>query len=254
MYKLFLDIGNSFVKWSSVVQGDYIHQNSIKLEHVLGSELTMFEEYGVPAEVYISSVADAASVDALKLIIQERWQVFPVQLSSQKLCCGLVNGYDDFSQLGDDRWFAMLGAIGIYSEPVIVVDAGTALTVDAVIDGKHQGGFIVPGLHGMRMALANSTADLSNVSATTLVNNDETVIQALASNTDSAILGGTLYMSAAFLNQLIGDLNDQFQTVFKVLLTGGEALQFSSLLDVNFDYIPDLVLQGMVNVEESVKK
>ncbi|QCU90922.1 type III pantothenate kinase [Thiomicrorhabdus sediminis] len=254
MYKLFLDIGNSYLKWASVIDGDYQCFEPLVMTEVLKDELAAFKAQGVPDEVYISNVGKADAVDALKLLIQEQFQVFPIVLSTQKQCCGLVNGYDDFSQLGVDRWFAMQGALGIYKEPCLIIDAGTALTIDAVIESQHKGGFIVPGLATMRQSLSLSTADLADYSERAISEDNESPFEGLATNTHSAILGGTLYMTAAFLNQLIVDLNAQFATQFKLVLTGGEAVQFGNLLDYDFDYVPDLVLQGMVNVEESVKK
>jgi len=252
MNKLFLDIGNSFIKWSTVINGEYTIYNPVQLDELLSRGLTSFSLGVVPDVVYFSSVANADHVDSLKQIIQNEWQVLPIQLTAQKSCCGLTSGYDNFNQLGDDRWFAMQGALGVYSVPTIVIDAGTALTIDAVVDGKHLGGLIVPGMNTMRQSLAINTANLLDVSNND-INSDINEIQLLGTNTTSAILGGTLYMAAAFINQVISDLNNQVGTQFKVIMTGGESAQLCCLLDCEYDYIPDLVLQGMVNVEESVK-
>jgi type III pantothenate kinase len=254
MIKLFLDIGNSYVKWATVIDGNYEVHESIQINTLLDEGIDYLCKYGKPDEVYISTVADAAKVDALKLFIQNMWHVFPIQLNAQQHCCGLTSGYDDFTQLGVDRWFALQGAIGIYSVPTIVIDAGTALTIDAVIDGQHQGGFIVPGVHTMRKSLAANTADLSEIDELIVQEQSNDSSQLLATNTSSAILAGTLYMAGAFINQVVNDLNSKVQTRFKVIMTGGESAQLCSLLDFEYDYIPDLVLQGMVNVEESVKK
>jgi len=257
MNKLFLDIGNSQLKWASVVDGEYLQSQSIALNRVIDSQLDCLNLESIPDEVYFSTVGKPQLVDNLKLLIQTVWQVLPVQLTSQQTCCGLKSGYEDFSALGDDRWFAMLGAIGVYDTPVIVIDAGTALTIDSVIDGQHKGGFIVPGLSTLRTSLANSTADLSDFSQSStegLNDIDKTDGSVLAVDTKSAILGGTLYMTAAFINQVVSDLNHQFSTQFKLIVTGGDAKVLASLIDSQFDYIPDLVLQGMVNVEESIKK
>ena len=252
MNKLFLDIGNSFIKWSTVINGEYNVHHSIQINDLLSNGLDSFNLESFPDTVYFSTVANADNVDALKLLIQSEWQVIPIQLTAQKSCCGLTSGYENFNQLGDDRWFAMQGAIGIYNVPTIIVDAGTALTIDAVVDGMHLGGLIVPGMNMMRQSLANNTADLLDVS-NSYKNSDNNEIQLLATNTSSAILAGTLYMAAAFINQVINDLNNQVGTQFKVLMTGGESQQLCRLLDYEYDYVPDLVLQGMVNVEESVK-
>ncbi|MEA1988654.1 MAG: type III pantothenate kinase [Pseudomonadota bacterium] len=252
MTKLFLDIGNSFIKWSTVINGEYTIYAPVHLDELLSLGLGSFNLNEMPDVVYFSTVANAEKVDSLKQIIQNEWQVLPIQLTSQKSCCGLTSGYENFNQLGDDRWFAMQGALGIYSVPTIIVDAGTALTIDAVVDGKHLGGLIVPGMSTMRQSLANNTADLLDVSKSDM-SSDINKMQLLGTDTTSAILGGTLYMAAAFINQVINDLNNQVGTQFKVIMTGGESEQLCRLLDSTYDYIPDLVLQGMVNVEESVK-
>lgn len=253
MKKIFLDIGNSYIKIATVINGQYELLEPITFETLFVDGLTCLEIDGGYDEVYFSSVGKSSSVDKLKSLIQETWQVFPIQFTSQQQCCGLTSGYKDFSQLGDDRWFAMQGAIGIFEQSFIIVDAGTALTIDAVMDGVHLGGFIVPGMFTMRKSLSTNTHNLK------LLTNPESNLESkssslLANNTQDAILGGSLYMTASFINHLVNDLNHQLQTQFKLILTGGESKALFSLLDYDFDYIPDLVLQGMVNVEESVKK
>ena len=251
MNKLFLDIGNSFIKYSTVINGEYTVYDSILLDDLLFNGLDFFGISNFADIVYFYTVACADKVDTLKLCIQNEWQVLPIQMTAQKSCCGLTSGYDNFNQLGDDRWFAMQGAMGIYNLPLIVVDAGTALTIDAVLDGQHLGGLIVPGMNTMRQSLATHTADLLEVRSSDIKSDCNELL--LGTNTASGILGGTLYMVAAFINQVINDLNNQVGTQFKIIMTGGESEQLCRLLDFEYDYIPDLVLQGMVNVEESVK-
>ena len=253
MNKIFLDIGNSYIKWASVTDEGYALHEPLTIEEVIDSELSAFDFDEVIDEVYFSSVGNSDGVDALKSLIQSEWQILPIQLTSQKSCCGLTSGYDNFSQLGDDRWFAMLGGVDMYSQPIVVVDAGTAITIDAVVEGQHLGGLIVPGLYTMRKSLATNTADLADYSMPQLSESESTPTL-LATDTASAILGGTLYMTASFINQVIDDLNRQLETQLKVLLTGGEAPQLLPLLDEEVEFIPDLILQGMVAVEESVKK
>lgn len=255
MNKIFFDIGNSFIKWATIVDGYYEYYAPIRMETLLAEGLEILELDKTFNEVYFSSVAHANHIDEFKSLIQSSFKVLPIQLTSQKRCCGLESGYKDFSKLGDDRWLAMLGAVELYQQPVIVIDAGTALTIDAIVNGQHQGGFIVPGLHTMRKSLSLSTADLSEFSMTDLADDQKNTSQELlATETTAAILGGTLYMTAAFVNQVIADLNQQLATQFKVIITGGDASQITSLIDADYEHIPDLVLQGMVFVEESVKK
>ncbi len=256
MNKLFLDVGNSRVKIALVSKSGYEVLPAIELSTFLMVESFDGALKGKKIEaVYIASVTSHENLERLKSFIQEKCQLFPVVLKAQTSACGLKSGYEDFHQLGDDRWMAMQGAIGFYKEPVIVISAGTAMTLDAVMDGKHLGGFIVPGLNSLRSSLAVDTAALSMVDESRLqMLSEEDIPGLLATNTETAILGGTLYMTVAYLNTIIADLNAQTKTTFKVILTGGNAHQLSALIDGQSEVISDLILQGMVNIEESVKK
>jgi len=253
MYKAFLDIGNSYIKTASIEGGYYQLHEPVGLQELLEEGLETLGLEKAPNEVYFSTVADVELVDALKSLIQSQWQVLPVQLTAQQQSCGLTSGYQDFSKLGDDRWFAMLGAIEICKKPFIVIDAGTATTIDAVVNGEHKGGFIVPGLHTMRGSLVEATADLDGYTKSEQVDRGN-ALDLLATDTSSAILGGTLYMTAAYINRLILDLTQQLETPFTLFLTGGEAASLLPLIDSQCELISDLVLHGMMFFEESVKK
>ncbi len=252
MNKLFLDVGNSRVKIALVSKGGYEVLPAVELSEFLTDEGFDRILKGKKIEaVYIASVTSHENLERLKLFVQDKCRLFPIILTAQTSACGLVSGYQDFHQLGDDRWMAMQGAIGFYKEPLIVISAGTAMTLDAIMDGKHLGGFIVPGLNSLRASLATDTAALSVVEK---VDSESVIPGLLAKNTETAILGGTLYMTVAYLNTIIADLNAQLKTTFKVILTGGNAKQLSALIDDPSEVIPDLILQGMINIEESVKK
>ncbi|MFO8004212.1 type III pantothenate kinase [Thioalkalivibrio sp.] len=59
---------------------------------------------------------------------------------------GLCLDYD-CSQFGADRYCALVGVLGRTRAPAVVIDAGTAVTIDLLgADGRHLGGYILPGL------------------------------------------------------------------------------------------------------------
>ncbi len=256
MNKLFLDIGNSRVKRAFVSRGDYEVLPAVDLNEFLNNDtFDCFLKNKKIDAIYITSVTTHDNLERIKSLIQTQCQLFPIVLTAQKSACGLTSGYADFHKLGDDRWMAMQGAIGFCKEPLIVISAGTAMTIDAVMDGKHLGGFIVPGLKSLRSSLAMDTAALSMIDEDGLLDCANSANKGcLATNTEEAILGGILYMTVAYINTLILDLNAQMKTTFKVIITGGNAKQLRPLIDVECELISDLVLQGMVNIEESVKK
>lgn len=84
-------------------------------------------------------------------------------LSSQPQLLHLKNAYIDASQLGSDRWLAMLG-LSVHEKaqhrPVMLVSFGTATTVDTVYQREFLGGLIFPGLQMMADSLAQGTAQL----------------------------------------------------------------------------------------------
>ncbi len=256
MNKLFLDIGNSRIKRALMSHGDYQILPPLDLESFLHSnEFDCCWDKKKIEAIYITSVTSHENLEKIKALIQEKCQLFPIILTAQKQGCGLTSGYIDFHKLGDDRWMSMIGAMGFYKDPLLIVSAGTAMTVDAVMEGKHLGGFIVPGLNSLRAALAMDTAALPSTNSESLENESEASFDSLlATDTVSAILGGTLYMTAAYINCLRDDLNKQLKTQFRLVLTGGNAKQLFPLIDGPCELIPDLVLQGMINIEESVKK
>jgi len=86
----------------------------------------------------------------------------PKWASSMRAQAGVFNHYDDPSQLGVDRWAALIGARRYSPGPCVVVNAGTATTIDALAaQGEFLGGIIVPGFDLMHEALAGNTAQLS---------------------------------------------------------------------------------------------
>lgn len=71
---------------------------------------------------------------------------------------GLAPGYHEPARLGVDRWLALVALRARGVLPSLVVDAGSALTVDCLTaEGRHEGGWIVPGLALAQRALFQGT-------------------------------------------------------------------------------------------------
>ena len=151
-----IDIGNSSLKWrllagdSGVVadRGVTGHADYPDFFSTLSAK---------PKVIRVASVVTALDSelreDCLRL-----WGVEPIFAKVTKLCAGVTNAYDDVGQMGVDRWLAMLAAYSDCRDACLVVDAGSALTVDIVkSSGQHLGGYIVPGLQLMRGALFRDT-------------------------------------------------------------------------------------------------
>ncbi len=88
------------------------------------------------------------------------------RITTRRVAAGVVNGYADPSLLGVDRWLAVIGAYQRVQGACVVADIGTAATVDVVAaDGRHRGGYIVPGPQLMVASLLRGTSDLAEFRA-----------------------------------------------------------------------------------------
>jgi len=144
--------------------------------------------------------------------------------------------------LGVDRFLAMLGAIENYpSANLLVIDLGSALTIDIVNDdGVHKGGLIMPGLMALRKSFTKFSTENMSQSLTGLQN-----------NTKDAWLSGTETMLIVTIKEQIKDFQSQYSNGV-VLLTGGDITKLSNELPQSLNYFENLVLDGLVSYAESV--
>ena len=258
MIDLLLDIGNTRVKLGLVEDKDYEYLGAYSTQNFLNEDtlLSFLTDLDFkPDHIYVSSVADEYIEMLFRQAIAVKWGLMPVFMSTQLSCCNITNGYQLPFKLGVDRWLSLLGARTFTETDFIVIDAGTAITVDSVINGAHQGGFIVPGLSTLRRSLSQNTALLNDDCASIEPSSKATQLdQLMPSDTQSAICGGTLYMASAFVNTLVVDLLSQSQSLPNIYFTGGDGALLSSLLTAESEYIEDLILLGIVNVKENIKK
>lgn len=113
--------------------------------------------------VYFASVASQEKVAVIKQLLgldHLPWR----QVYSDAHAYGVINSYLQPQTLGVDRWLAMLGAQTLQPrQNLLIVDAGTAVTVDWLDqEGQHGGGWIIPGLKMQQQAVVKNTAKVFN--------------------------------------------------------------------------------------------
>lgn len=235
---LLVDIGNSRVKWGSgddnclELGAPVIHQGS-------GFESQLFSIWRAlpksPRRMAISCVASKAVLNQVKTIALDLWPSLSIiQAHSEAEAHGVRNAYEYPEKLGVDRWLCLIAARHCWSEPVCIVDCGTAITVDAMDEnGCHLGGLICPGLTLMKQSLSKGTAEL-RLSA-------QSGLPRLARCTSDAIDNGALYAAIGLIRGVTSD----FDKPVKLVLTGGDAGEIASHLDDTSCILPDLVLKGL---------
>ncbi len=249
--ELLFDIGNSALKWGWLEADRSFHYGG-RLDWPIQADLVLHQIEAVlpglsDARCWVANVGPRPALYPLLKALETRFGCYRM-VFSEPACCGVRNGYEDFSLLGVDRWLALIGARRHYrADNLMVVDAGSALTVDLLKKGQHQGGMIVPGVQLMRRCLTQNTGQLASALARS---SSGQAMQGLGRTTQAAIEGGTFYMSAAFLQMLHVDLQSQLgQQPLQVVMTGGQAEPLAKLLMLpKLALEPHLVLQGLAEV------
>jgi type III pantothenate kinase len=255
---LLIDMGNTRLKWVWAVGGE-IDQSTLGR----GSRNEFFAECkppggAWPVRVLISSVADQSSTSAVVSTCEELWGV-PVKrlrtLSSQD---GIVNAYENPAKLGVDRWLAIVGAAHAYGTPLVVMDLGTATTLDAIDEqGRHLGGLILPGPALMLESLDTATA----MTVPTGFDDGESETGSSgrkaagpgvgpASSTSAAIRGGVYAAQIGALNQFMRHVGAKLSEQPRLVLTGGAAECILDHLESRPVFDPWLVFKGMLRDQE----
>lgn len=152
-------------------------------------------------------------------------------------CAGVTTRYEDLQQLGPDRWLSVLAARQRFAENLLVVNAGTALTVDCLtVSGDYLGGTICPGWRLMRDALAQHTARLGR---------PDGAWQTFPTNTANAIITGTTNALVGAIEQQGKQLRANSGPVAHCLLSGGDADLLAPHLSMPIVRVDNLVLEGL---------
>lgn len=248
MVSLLLDVGNTRVKWGFVRAGLYEYSGSVPLAGLSVDQfLQQVSPDGVkPQSVIMSAVGDGDWLKLLRFTLTHVWSARLVEVVAEKERDGLINGYAQAGRLGTDRWCALLGAWRSSSEAVCVVDSGTALTMDVVNHGgEHLGGLIVPGLGMMRDCLKQGTAKVGS-SLQQDAASDAVPVGVLGRNTEQCVVGGSLWTLAAGVERLRLQAVDLVGGPMRCVITGGDAQQLLPLLSGDWEWVPDLVLRGLL--------
>jgi type III pantothenate kinase len=152
-----LDVGNSGAKWR-LLRGEHVIERGLYRPDDKASQAVLLDCGEQLDQIWVASVAANATEDELAALLQKRWGIAPWFARTEAQTGTLSNSYADPARMGVDRWLAMLGARQRQQGRLCVVDAGSALTIDIVsADGRHEGGYIIPGPALMERALLFDT-------------------------------------------------------------------------------------------------
>ena len=246
---LVIDSGNTRTKWA-------LADNAGKLspmEFCLNANIAKANFPTTQAQsAVVANVAGEAMVQQLTQLLQPLKAHF---ISASVQACGVKNSYQN--TLGADRWAALVAAWRNTKHATVVVNAGTAITIDCIgKDGAFVGGTIMPGLRLMHESLSKNTAQLKvdKVNASDF-DADFPV------NTQDGIETGCLNAVAGAIHLMQKRLEKHSGWLPKLIISGGDAHKIAKALSTPILNISkkqviitdSLVLQGLVLLSEELQ-
>ncbi len=242
---ILFDCGNSQIKAQYFESGRLWASFSCAYKTGWSSRLASWLQAHPCTRAYLCSVLDTTRQAELDTCLADYIGSEVTRFSSQAQSLGVTNGYDDPGRLGADRWMALLAAAMMVDTDCIVIDAGSAITVDLLkADGQHLGGAILPGFNTstetFRRIFSHINFDNVAFGKTDLP----------GCSTETAIRIDYELTSIETLPALVNRWMQIFDNETELLLAGGDAARVQSLLGPAARLVPDLVFRGMHRLAE----
>lgn len=232
---LVLDIGNTRVKWGVRERGRWRATGSSASRPLETLPERLAALPAAPLVAY-SNVA-GRTADRAVATLAAATGARRVRIVSQAAGCGVRNGYADPRQLGSDRWAALVAAWSLVRGPAVVVNAGTAATVD-LLDGSGTfiGGIICPGIGLMLESLQRRSRVLRSGAGR--------VRKAPPRNTADAMQTGAVLALAGAIETMARRLAARCRSEPRIVLSGGDAPLLKGL-GKRPRRVENLVLEGV---------
>lgn len=175
--------------------------------------------------------------------VSKIFHIVPLMLSPG-VKTGLNIKIDDPAQLGADLVAGAVGALEAYEMPCIIIDMGTATTL-SVLDrnGTFLGGVIAAGVRLTLKSLSENTALLTSIPI-------EAPRSVIGRNTVESMQSGLVFGSAAMLDGMIDQIEQELGESATVVATGGLSKEIISHCNHNIIYHENLVLEGLRAIYE----
>lgn len=241
--KLLIDIGNTRIKWqwrdasvSSSLEA-LVHRGQPQFVSLL--EVAWRSANAVPDQVLVANVASTGVADELARLVRALWGLDVRVAHAEHRRGGVSNAYTAPERMGVDRWLAMLGAYRRYAgQPLCIVDAGTAITVDVLTaQGQHLGGLILPGRRLMCESLFGNT---QRIPAEMLA-----AEQALGRDTAHCVAAGVELAAIGAVEKTLKQAALACGSQPLCCITGGDGEALASGLVKPSVVVPDLVFEGL---------
>ena len=249
--KLLIDIGNTRTKWVIADQGKLSARGALLNADLAESQFKLPKQACVDS-AWASCVGGEKrfSLVSEKIRAQLGLSINRVRVRSAQ--GSLKNEYRVLDRLGVDRWVAAIGARDLMAQGhLIIVDAGTAVTIDAVsAANRFVGGVILPGARMMHDALVGSTAGVSSV--------PYEISSVIGKSTEECVNSGALYGLVGAIERVVSEIQNDLTisaksgtaSLVNVIICGGDAEKLVGLLPAHYRHEPDTLFYGLRVISE----
>lgn len=244
---LAIDIGNTNILIGGLQDDQIMFKARIATDHTRTSDQygveikNMIEALGFRidqiTDCIIASVVppvfNSVCTGVIKIIGKQPMVVGP------GLKTGLNIHVDVPSQVGSDRIVIAVAALAEYKAPLILIDMGTATTIEVVEpENVYLGGVIFPGVRVALDALTSRAAQLPGISL-------DQPRHVIGKNTVDCMRSGTMYGNAAMIDGLIDRIEEELGHSSTIIATGGLARFITPLCKRDIIVEKDLLLKGL---------
>ena len=232
---LAIDAGNTRIKWGVFDGAKWNPCGALPT-----AEAERLREKWSSIDAPVSAIASNVAGPEVQRQIQlaceaSGWPLTTIAAQPSQL--GVTSGYRDYKQLGSDRWAGLIAAHHAHRGHKLVVNAGTALTIDMLTaDGRFEGGLIVPGPQLMRRSLDRGTAGLR------LTEGD---FDPVPRSTPDAITTGAVQACAGAIARTAQAMGDRGSPPEVIVISGGAAAEILPHLPRHAVLEENLVLDGL---------
>ncbi|MDO5576767.1 MAG: type III pantothenate kinase [Fibrobacter sp.] len=188
------------------------------------------------SETVIASVVKGTSSEIIDLLGGRFGTVSEVKFTKALSDC--IN-YENRNVLGADRIADALYGCKFRPKGCIIIDAGTAIKTDIVVNSQFLGGSIIPGIQAQLTSLNHSTSFLPLV---------ETFGQKYSlpgNSTVNCMVSGIMHGAAGALNNFVSIYKSKYSQDMPVLATGGSWDILAGLVNFEYSHVPDMTLIGI---------
>jgi len=248
---LAIDVGNTNIVcalYDGTTQVGFQRFTSNQIDSVDGYVTAIADAFGDDVAAMQDAVIASVVPNVTPLLCEAVERITkraPLLVGSKSVDLGIEVRIDNPDQAGADRLVNAVGARAGHNLPAIILDFGTATTLDLVAaDGGYEGGIIAPGVNLSVDALEMAAAQLPSIK----VRAWDADLPILGKNTISAMESGVFWGYVGLIDGLLARLRAQYGEDLTAIATGGLAILFAEHVSGITAVDPDLTVKGLVEI------